>query len=55
MTNEHKIDLTKILYVLIMILVFTMATAFGQGSYVVLEAQYDSYGPAESQFHITDA
>ena len=55
MTNEHKIDLTKILYVLIMLLVFTMATAFGQGSYVVLEAQYDSYGPAESQFHITDA
>ena len=55
MTNEHKIDMTKILYVLIMLLVFTMATAFGQGSYVVLEAQYDSYGPSESQFHITNA
>ena len=55
MTDEHKIDMTKILYVLIMLLVFTMATAFGQGSYVVLEAQYDSYGPSESQFYITNA
>ena len=26
---------------------------FGQNSYVVLEAQYDSYGPAESEFYIT--
>ena len=27
---------------------------FSQNSYIVLEAQYDSYGPAESQFYVTN-
>ena len=38
-------------------IIFAMMTqiAVSQNSYVVIEAQYDSWGPAESEFYITDA
>ena len=40
-----------------LIIIFAMMTqiAVSQNSYVVIEAQYDSWGPSESQFYITDA
>ena len=47
-------NFTKILYAVLMIVVFATATAFGQASYMVIEAQYDSWGPQESSFEILD-
>ena len=42
--------LKKLLLILLLPL-----TLLSQNSYVVIEAQYDSWGPAESQFYITDS
>ena len=36
---------------LLLLLPFTLLS---QNSYVIVEAQYDSWGPQESQFYITD-
>ena len=36
---------------LLLLLPFTLLS---QNSYVVVEAQYDSWGPQESQFYITN-
>ena len=47
----------NILYTILTIFVFLLLGiqfAFSQNSYVVIEAQYDSWGPQESQFYITD-
>ena len=40
----------KLLLLLLLIPIFLM----GQNSYIVVEAQYDSWGPQESQFYITN-
>ena len=37
------------------LLILLSSFALSQNSYVVIEAQYDSWGPSESQFYITDA
>ena len=47
-------NFTKILYAVLMVVVFATSTAFGQASYMVIEAQYDSWGPQESSFEILD-
>ena len=37
-----------------LLLLLLPLSIFGQNSYIVVEAQYDSFGPAESEFYITD-
>ena len=46
----------KLLFIIILILAAcaTPKKCCAQNSYLVVEAQYDSWGPAESQFYITD-
>tara|TARA_R100000995_G_scaffold84086_1_gene61713 strand:+ start:1669 stop:4170 length:2502 start_codon:yes stop_codon:yes gene_type:complete len=48
-------NFTKFLYAVLIIVVFTTATLFGQSSYLAVEAQFDSYGPQESYFYISDS
>ena len=37
-----------------LLLLLLPLSIFSQNSYIVVEAQYDSFGPAESEFYITD-
>jgi len=38
----------------ILLLLLLPLAIFSQNSYIVVEAQYDSFGPSESQFYLTD-
>mgnify|MGYP003661745317 FL=1 len=38
----------------ILLILLLPILSFSQNSYIVVEAQYDSFGPAESELYITD-
>ena len=51
--NELK-DKAFYFFILLQMFFLSVATAFAQNSYIVIEAQFDSWGPQESSFEIID-